>query len=361
MSMGARIYGEYQHRAQAQQRTSAREVVAGLARRELEEYSIARGIRALVEEKPALAPMEFEIHRALQDAAGKQPAMMGLGGSLLIPTQLVMERDLTMASAAGGGYLVGQSQGPVIDALRARSVVMALGATVLPGLNGDVPLPKISTGASGYWLTNEGAQITESDPVTGQIMLTPKTAAGFIEISQSLLRHSNADIVFRRDLTKLIAASIDTAAINGSGASGEPTGVVNFSGVNAISGASLAWGGVLDFIVNAGTANAEVTGFATTAAVYKVLASREKFTGAGPIIQDGRIDGRLVVHSAAVPAAKLVAGPWEELWIGEWGTLELAVDPFTKFTQRLVGLRAMITVDIATRYPSSFSVASNIT
>lgn len=359
MSHGARVYGEYQNRSQdIPYQRSAKDVVASLASKDVREYSITRALQALFEDDKSKAPLEFEIHDALRRVAKKETA---LNNSILVPTELLMARDLTAANASGGGYLVGTNQGPVIDALRSRSAVMKLGATVLPGLNGDVPLPKIVTGATGYWITNEGAQTSESTATLGQIVLTPKVAAGFIEISRKLLLQSNADIIFRRDLTKMIAASIDAAAINGSGASGEPLGLINCTGVNAISGASLAWSGALDFIVNAGNANTDVTGFATTPAVYKLLSNREKFAGAGAIIYDGAIDARPIVHSTAVPAATLVAGPWEELWIGEWGVVELAADPFSKFTQRIVGLAARMTVDVGVRYPSAFSAATSIT
>ena len=79
------------------------------------------------------------------------------------------------------------------------------------------------------------------------------------------------------------------------------------------------------------------------------------------ILNDGAIDGRPAFHSTSVPSASLIAGPWPELWIGEWGATELSFDPFTKFASAIIAVRAVFSLDIAVRYPAAFSVASSIT
>jgi hypothetical protein len=119
---------------------------------------------------------------------------------------------------------------------------------------------------------------------------------------------------------------------------------------------------VLDFIVNAGAQNLDVTGYAMQVAIYKLLANRARLAGGSiPIFYDGTIDGRLALHSSSIPTASLIAGPWPELWIGEWGAVELSFDPYTSFTSAIISVRAMFSLDIAVRYPSAFSVASSIT
>lgn len=321
------------------------------------EYSLGRAIRSLLEARPSIAPVEREVSNMVTRETGRQTTT---ANSILVPTRELV-RDLTAGSFAAGGVLVSTDQGPVVDFLRGRSVVGRFGATILPNLRGDVTLPRVATGASGTWLSTESTPAVEQNPTTGQIALSPKTIALTVDCTRQLLLQSNADVVLRKHFSDALAAAVDMAAIAGTGASGQPRGLTLTSGVNAIAGASIDWSKVLDFIVNAGTANLDVTGYAMPVAIYKLLANRARLTGGSiPIIHDGAIDGRPAMHSASVPSANLIAGPWPELWIGEWGAVELSFDPYTSFTSAVVGVRAMFSLDIAVRYPAAFSVASSI-
>jgi HK97 family phage major capsid protein len=271
---------------------------------------------------------------------------------------------LSAAGADSGAYLVGTKNAAIIDFLRARSVVGRFGATILPGLVGNVTLPKVLTGAVVTWLTNEAAEAVEQTPTLAQAALTPKTVAVLVEFSRQLLLQSTpvVDLVLGRHLSDALRAAVDAAALAGTGSAGQPLGLVATPGVNSITGTSLAWAGVLDFIVNSGAANLDVSGWAMTPAVYKLLASREKgAAGSGMILSDGAIDARPALHSTSVPTASLIAGPWPEVWLAEWGAVDLSFDPYTKFTSAIIAVRAMFSLDVAVRYPGAFSVASAIT
>lgn len=332
---------------------------ARVSARARDDYSLATALIALASGDHSLAPVEFGVSREI----GEKRAIRGLTtNSIVVPTQkLIGARDLSASSAPGGGYLVETENGPVAEFLRKRSILGRFGATIIPDLRGDLALPKVTSGATNTWLSTETTQAAESQPVFGQIALSPKTVSTFVEISGQLLKQSNAEQVVRNILSNSLADAVDAAGLTGTGALGLPTGLLNVAGVNAITGTSLSWSGVLDFIVNTGTNNLDVSGWAMTPVIYKLLASREKAAGSGMILTDGAIDGRPAAHSMSVPTATLIAGPWAELWIGEWGTVDLSVDPYSKFTSRVVGVRAMFTLDIAVRYPAAFSAAASIT
>jgi len=325
-------------------------------------HSIGRAVRSLLEGQRSIAPVEHEVSDMITRQTGQRTTT---GNSILVPTRELVRhehRALTAASASGGGFLVATDQGPVVDFLRARSVVGRFGATILPDLRGNVTLPREATGANETWLASETSPATDQTPTLGQIAMTPKTVSVKVPFSRQLLLQSNVDAVLGRHFSDALAAAVDKAAIAGTGASGQPTGLTLTSGVNAIAGAALDYPKVLDFIVNAGAQNLDVTGFAMQVASYKLFANRARLTGGSiPIIHDGAIDGRPALHSASVPTASLIAGPWPELWIGEWGAVELSFDPFTSFTSQIISVVAMFSLDIAVRYPAAFSVASSIT
>ena len=273
------------------------------------------------------------------------------------------QRDLTAASASAGGYLVSPATAlDVAQSLKPRSIVAAFGATILPNLVGNSMVPIVTAGPAITWQTNEATTITEANPTIGQVALSPKTVATRVDLSRQLVKQSNAGDVVKQELAIALGAAMDAAAINGSGANGQPTGLIGTANVNAVTGTSLAWGGVLDFMVNAGAANADVTGFAMPPAIYKLLANRERFTGGGfSIVHDGLIDGRAARHSTSVPSATLVGGPWPDIVIPLWGGIDILVDPYSQFQTGIVTVRAAMTMDVGVRHPAAFSKATSIT
>jgi hypothetical protein len=54
-------------------------------------------------------------------------------------------------------------------------------------------------------------------------------------------------------------------------------------------------------------------------------------------------------------------GDWSQVVIGEWGVLELDVNPYADFKAGIVGLRAFYSCDVAVRYAGAFSKAATIT
>lgn len=337
---------------------TARDLVAGLTSTERGKYSFRNVVRGLLGDRAA-AGLEWEVSDELQRQLGVQPKTQT---SVIVPVELVCHgsRDANVSQGSAGGFLVDTDVGPEIPALRARSVLARLGAQVLPNLQGNLVLPKFNTGATANWLPTEVSTILESTPLLSVAALAPKSLGSFCEVSRSLLQQSSAERVIRNDLVAGLGAAVDSAGLNGSGAAGEPFGLLQ-ADINAVTGTSIAWSGILDFILNAANANTELTGFAMAPAVYKLLANREKFTGAGAILINQEIDGRSAIQSTNVPAATLIGGSWPEIFIGLWGTLDLALDRFTKFKSAMVGMRAIWTVDIAVRYPAAFSKATSIT
>ena len=357
MSAGSTAYTELQKSMHA---NSARALVENLTRKEIAGYSIGRAVRALLSQDRSLAGFEYAVSEEITRQSGRPGSTVN---SLFVPTEILAKRDLTSGIASAGGNLVETELGPLIPALRARSVIARLGATVLPNLVGNLALPKYAAGASTNWLSTESSPATESTPLLSLVVLTPKTVVGFVEVSRNLLQQqSAADLIIGSDLIGGLAAAVDSAGINGNGASGQPLGLLNTVGVNAVTGTALAWPTVLDFVVNSGAAHLDLSGWAMPAAIWKLLANRERFTGGGrAILNDGTIDGLPAIHSATVPAATLIAGPWPEIVVGTWGDVELTSDAYSKFTTALVSIRAIYTVDVGVRYPASFSAATSIT
>ncbi len=161
---------------------------------------------------------------------------------------LPLSRDLSAAAAASGGYLVSSTipNAEPFDALRGFSVVAESGVTVLPGLVGNVTLSKVSTAAAGGWIATETTNYPTAQPVLGQAAMAVKFVAGFVNISRlMLLQAQSLEAMLRQQMFGTVGQLLDTAVLNGSGASGQPTGLLSTPGINTTSGTTLAHAGIL--------------------------------------------------------------------------------------------------------------------
>ena len=340
----------------------------GLTGKEAQRYSVLRAIRALVDRDWTQAGFERECHQAICKRAGIAESA---NGGFYVPYE-VQKRDMTAGTAAAGGYLVATDNlaASFIDLLRKRALVAKLGATMLSGLVGNVTIPKLTAGGTAYWLTNEATAITESQQTLGQLALTPKNVGAYTEISRQLMMQSSpaADALVMGDLAKVLALAIDLAALEGSGASGQPTGISNTAGIGSVTGTSIAYAGILEFQTDvAGSeALAENCAYVTTPAVAALLAARQRFTSTDTPLWDGSVlDATMAGFRAAatnqVTAASMIFGDFSQVVIGEWGMLEVALNPYANFAAAISGIRAIQTVDVGIRIPGAFSRATSIT
>lgn len=340
----------------------------GLTSREAQRYSITRAIRAMVDRDWSAAGFERECHNAILKRAGLGDAP---NGGFYVPYE-VQKRDLTAGTGSQGGFLVATDNlaSSFVELLRNRTLVGQLGATMLSGLVGNVTIPRQTSANSATWLANEASTITETNAAFGQIAMTPKHVGAYQEISRQLLMQSapSVDMLVMNDLARVIAIAIDLAALEGSGASGQPTGISQTAGIGSVTGTSLAYAGILEFQsdVAGGNALAENCAYVTTPTVAALLAARQRFASTDtPLwegnLLDGRMSGFRAVSTLQVTAASMIFGDFSQVIIGDWGQLEIAMNPYANFQAAITGIRAIQTVDVGVRYAAAFSRATSIT
>ena len=279
-------------------------------------------------------------------------------------------RDLTAASASGGGYLTETYRGSYIATLQPASRVLQLGATPVRMGAGSTVLPRGVAGVSVTWSTTEASTTTESQPTFGSISFTRHEVSAFVEISRQLLLQSDAEQVIRTELRNALAAECDKQWIAGDNTSGKPLGIINVPGIGAITGTSLSYGALMDgeqAVSDAnGVNNADALGFLTTPAVARLLKGRYINTNQTPVwsgpIAKGSIDGATAYSSKNVPAATLLFADWSQVLVAEWADgLSITIDPYTKMQQGIVGVRAIMSTDIALSNAGVAALATSIT
>ena len=138
-----------------------------------------------------------------------------------------MTKGMLAGSPTAGGFLVPeQFSTDVIELLRPQSVIRRLGPVTVQMPNGNLSIPKITSGATGYYV-GEAANITPSQLVTGQVKLSFKKLAAIVPVSNDLLRYSSpgADAIIRDDAVRAIAQAENSNFIRGDGTGGGPRGL----------------------------------------------------------------------------------------------------------------------------------------
>jgi HK97 family phage major capsid protein/HK97 family phage prohead protease len=343
----------------------------GMSRAEVEKFSVMKALRAIVNKDWSKAGLELEAHKAIQQRMGGNPLNEQ---SFYVPLEIQRrahaKRDMTTAGVSGSDNLVGTDNMSFIDLLRNRSVAMRMGARMMGGLVGNVTIPRQTASGTAQWLTSESTEISESQPTIGQLSLSPKHVGAYTEISRLLALQSSpdAEALVMSDLAQTVGTAVDKAVMHGSGASGQPQGIVGTSGVGSVTGTSLGYAGLLECQTDIGNAlqAGAALGYVTTGAVAALLAARVKFADTASPLWDGSlldadVCGFPGMSSAQVDAATLIFGDWAQVIIAEWGSLAIEVNPYANFQAGIIGVRAMYAVDVGVRIPSAFTVAGTIT
>lgn len=341
---------------------SGKEADVGLSDKEVRSFSVLRALNALANpsDKAAweAAAFEREVSEAAAKAAGKSARGIFVPGEVLRA-----QRDLTVGTANAGGNLVATDlmAASFIDLLRNRSVVTRAGATVMNGLVGNVAIPKQTGAATAYWVAESGAP-TESQQTIAQVAMTPKTVGAFTDFSRRLILQSSIDVenMVRRDLAAVIALAIDTAALYGSGASNQPTGLKNQSGINLrdFAATNPTFAELVGMETEVAVDNADIgtMRYLLNPAQRGAAKTTEKAAGTAQFVWEpgNTINGYATEVSNQVAAGDVFFGNFAELMIGFWSGLDLTVDPYAGATSGTVRVIALQDVDIAVRNAVSF-------
>jgi HK97 family phage major capsid protein len=226
---------------------------------------------------------------------------------------------------------------------------------------GNVAIPKIATSSTAEWLTAEGGALTPSDTVMTEKTATPHWVGSLKVVSHQMVKQIVDPDLLGLDMLREVASTIDAAVLAGSGASGEPQGILGATDVGTQAGSSLAWAGVSNMIKLSAEANGEPSAFIGPPAVRDLLGQREKAAGSGLIWSDGRIDGLPAIATTSAPAATLFCGDWSQVVVVVWDSLRVAVDDSTFFADGRYQFRVLIGVDVVIRSSAAFCTSSSIT
>ena len=365
------------NKVEAAEQAIAAERFAGKEAKKGERFSLIKFIRESIDGKLT----GIEADAAAEGAAEYQRLGLSAQGRV-IPTFILARAAAgqNYGTNADGGYLVEEMSAKYTEALRNKLVVASLGATVLTNLVGTLPVISASD-ISASWLAEAGS-VSASKSTFAKATMTPHRNAAMVAFTKDLLRQTSLDVenLLYEKLMNAHAQLIETAAIAGTGSSNQPTGILNTPNIGSVAigtnGGAITWAKVvaLETEVNANNANRGKLGYLTNAKVNGALKTTQRGTnldyilsGANPNMLNGyKYDFSNVVPSnlakgTSSACSAMIFGNWEDLWIGEWGELDLVVDPYTLAASAEVRIVMNAWNDIKVVEPKSFAAIQDIT
>lgn len=358
----------------------------GMSPAEVRRFSLCRAI-SQIGAGMALDGLEGEASRAFATKYGLQHGER----SFFIPWEIQRSFNTRADLAAGTGNLGGATVqtdvlgNELIELLRARLISGMLGVRTMFGLQGNVSIPLVSTGASGAWVP-EGGAITPSNQTFGQVPLSPRRYGAATAYSRQLVVQSTIDVesFVRSDLAAIVARAFDLAVIDGTGASGQPMGILRTTGIgSATFGGAATWAKVIEFETTLATANADFGSLAylATPAVRGKWKGIQKATNQGGFLwQDGAfipvfpevgsratpdvpptgiVNGYRAIASTIVPGNRVIFGNWSDAVLASWIPMEVVVDPFSLSLNHQIRVVVNALGDVAVRHPQSFVASTD--
>lgn len=333
----------------------------GMSKREKQRYSITRAISAAVDGKWDRAPFEYEVSKEVEKRFGR-PAK-----GFYIPMD-ILRRDVTYSTEKADTVSTVLSAGSFIEALYKKLVLRQAGATFVEGVVGVIEFPRLATGSTVYWQTDETTAVNESNPTFDKITLSPKSMGAIVDVSKLLLNQNSVsvDAVILDDMARRIAIGLDTACLLGTGSNGQPSGVVNIA-----AGADITGGGDIKYVdvVNAetvvSTADADIGSLAyiTNPAVRGALKTELIAVNSPMIVWQtgqngvGLVNGYNAYVTSVLDGKKMFFGNWSDLIVSIFAPgLDVTVDPYTGAKNRVVSLICYLDVDCGVRHNASFAL-----
>jgi len=283
-------------------------------------FSLIRAIREVAAGDKLSADVE-----AITRAGREEMRNAGLGtvGQIVVPQQ---RADVTVTAEHDDtiGIDVYNTFAPIREGL----VAARAGARYYSGLVGDVRIPVLG-GGNVAWATEVGSAADPTYAFTA-VNLTPKRLTAQFKLSKQMVAQDNALIeatlladIRKAVITKLNATMFGTAAASG----GAPKGIGN----GQTAAVATDWAKLTTLVEAAVERLAVGEEYAYIASPEAAAVIRQMTYNKTTrlVYEAGNVDGTPLFKTIGCAANQAYYGDWSNLVIGQWGALDLTVDPYS--------------------------------
>ena len=306
---------------------------------EKKNFSLLRAIRSIVNNEPMA-----ETEAAVINAGKEQMRNAGISqtGNIVIPTG---ECRAAVSVTTTSGATVPVDVAPILDELRAESTLERAGATYYTGLVGDLKVPMM-TAAQVAWAA-ETAAASDAAAAVSAVTLQPKRLTAYMDISKQLLIQdagSNAEANLQANLIRAINEKFEATVLGtAAGSTTQPAGL--FYGHTPTS--TTTWAGVADLEATVERAKGRVTAVICSPEAKAAFRAMTYNKTTQLVYQDGFLEDIPCYSTANVGSKTYIAGDWRYLAVGQWGGIDLTVDPFTQAGNGMIRLVINVFMDAA--------------
>ena len=191
------------------------------------------------------------------------------------------------------------------------------------------------------------------------VKLSPKRLTAFVDVSKQFLVQDSksAEALIRQDIINAINNKLEETVLGTEeGTLTRPAGIfyLKSGALDVVD----SYADIADF--EAGIEDANVTGECVYIMSNKAKAAyrtMQKANGTGFVYENGTIDGTRVLNTSNVAGKNVAYGDFSNLAIGQWGAIDLTVDPFTKAGDGQVRLVVNAYFDARVLRPEAIVVA----
>lgn len=320
------------------------------------EFSLLKAIRSIVNNQPM-----DKVTQAVIAEGDRQARKAGINTQGQIQLPVESRADITVGSE--GEDVVATELFDIVKPLRAKNVLVNAGAKMLTGLVGNVQLPRMSS-QNVFW---EGENVTAQDGAGtfDHITLTPKRLTAYISVSKMLLTQDSIDVenAIREDLINAINSKLEETILgDGDGKAGGASVVAPVGIQYGVTGES-----VTDFAdlceAEAKVEDANVLGeckYVMSNKCKAALRGMIKGTNAtGMVYENGNVDGTTALNTSHMGSGKdFIYGDWSNLAIGQFGAVDLLVDPYTASKEAKINIVIVAYFDAVKVRPEAFVCGS---
>lgn len=319
------------------------------SKRQMKQFNLLTAIRNIANNQELDAVSKAVINEGADEM---RRAGISYQGQLQLPTE---SRSVTVS--AEGEDVVGVDVTNILEPLRAKNVLVQAGAKFMGGLVGDVQIPVMSPSAVSW--AGEIADASDANISFDSVKLSPKRLTCYVDISRQFLNQSlDAEAVIKDDIINAINTKLEATILgNASGSTTQPAGLFYTTGSTAtVSGFT----DITDLESDVEDTNvmgecAYIVSNKAKAAL-RIMAKGEN-TSAN-VMEGGEIDGTPVFNTSNVYSTGVAYGDWSNLVIGQWGSIDLVVDPFSQAKNGCVRLVVNAYIDAAVVRPGTIAVAT---
>lgn len=266
--------------------------------------------------------------------------------------QLPSEKRAIVSVTTEGDDTVATDVFNILDPLRSNLVLAQAGAKVLDNLVGDVKIPVL--GASNVGWEGENDDAADGSGAITSVTLKPKRLSCFIDISKQMIAQDSAGVedAIRRDIVEAIAHKFQATILgDGVGNATQPSGL--FHGL--VDKAATDFDSMAAIEADLETANVSNISYIASPKARAAMRAMTKGAKNNAVVAyaNGEFDGTPVYSTSDVANSKFLVGDFSNLYLGQWGAIDLVVDNYTQATKGAIRLVVNVYLDAVNARPNS--------